>query len=558
LPGDLADGLARGAPAEASEVALAPARSGGAVTKRARGPVPGASSRPERQRSLDDLLDGALGGGRPRPARPEPVEADLEAEGERRQAVDVDVAPRAVDADEPAPDEHRTAACSPAASLPLGDRRVLWRERLEQADGAPAWAAVYRRALRSCEAGSWRERRALLDLIIDRAGTVSRMVDVYRALASSGAGPYLRQAILARVRTPTDLVPVRSAMGGADVEWRIVEAQLAGAGSVDTRLALLRDLVARYPGSSDLKLRLLAALERAGRLPEALRLARQLRADRLSDAEVRTSLGELLLRHDQEAEARRVFSEMVEFAPYDALARRRLGDLYRAHGWFDDAYRQYQTLAEIRPDDLTTQLLLASAAAGAGRVDEALRLERSLAESPEPDATGGLARVAVFASSARLAKLRLAAREARDQDQLRALLSRMRRSAVLRSAGALRATLLWAHPHAGLALWSAHPNLELSRPTDVWPELGIEAFDLANQEDGTYRIEVRREALDLSTPVEAELVLVWNEGQDDELILVVPLRFEGDTRALAWTITGRQLAEATAEAAAAAQPGEVL
>jgi Ca-activated chloride channel family protein len=456
----------------------------------------------------------------------------------------------------PAPGAHQLATCSPAASLSIGDRRALWRERLERDESPSAWVGVYRRAIRDCEAATWRERRALLDLMVERAGSVSSLVDVYRLLASSGAGPYLRQALLGRVRTPSDLVPVRAALGGPEVEWRLVDEQLAGAETADLRLALLRDLVTRYPGSHDLKLRLLAALERAGRLPEALRLARQLRGDRLADAEVRTSLGELLLRHGQEQEARRVFSEMVEFAPYDALARRRLGDLYRAHGWFDDAYRQYQTLAEIRPDDLTVQLLLAAAAAGAGRVDEALRLERSLAESPEPDATGGLARVAVFTSSARLAKLRRAAREEHDEAQLRALTARMRRSAVLRSASALRVTLLWAHPHAGLSLWSSHPNLALSRPPDVWPDLGVEVFDVEDLEDGTYRIEVRREAIDRSTPVEAELVLLWNEGQDDEQILVVPIRFEGDARVLSWTIAGRQLAEAAAEPGTTAE--EVL
>lgn len=439
---------------------------------------------------------------------------------------------------------HLLARCSSASELPLGDRRTLWSERLGKAGGTRGWIGVYRRAIRDCEATSWRDRRAMLDLIVRRAGTMERTITVYNALASTSAAPYLRQSILARVRTPADLVPIRAAFGGGNVEWRTIEERLGRDEDVNVRIAFLRDLVAQHPGSFDLRLRLLSALEQADRIPEALRLAHDLRADRLADAEVRTAVGELFLRHDHEVEARRVFSEMVEFSPYDALARRRLGDLYRAHSWYDDAYRQYQTLAEIRPDDPTVQYLLAAAAAGAGRVDEALRLERSLSESPEPGASGGLARVAVFSSSARLAKLRRTAREENNAEQLRILTARMRRSAVLREASALRVTLTWAHPHAGLSLWGSHPNLSLSRPPDVWADLGIEVFDVEDLESGEYRIEVRRERRDLSTSVEAELVLVWNEGQDDEQILVVPLRFEDDQRVVAWTISGRELQEA--------------
>jgi Ca-activated chloride channel family protein len=256
----------------------------------------------------------------------------------------------------------------------------------------------------------------------------------------------------------------------------------------------------------------------------------------------------MYLRMGDEAEARRVFSEIVEFAPYDALSRRRLGDLYRAHGWFEDAYRQYQTLASIRPDDPAASLLLAQAAAGAGRVDEALRLEQRLMETAEPGASRGLSRVALLWSSVRLGKLRQAARAAGDAERLESLGARMRRSGVLREAGAMRVSLTWSHPDAGLSLWVSHPGLGLTRPTDIAPEYGIEAFDVAEAETGRYRVEVRRAGRprDLRTPVEAELVVVWNEGGADEQVEVRRLRFEGDAeRALAWTIDGRTLAEAS-------------
>lgn len=451
-------------------------------------------------------------------------------------------------------DLHQALQCSEASALPLSDRSTLWRERLGAQNNPDAWARVYRQAIRDCEAQSWRDRRALLNEIL-RRGNIPSLLRVYQLIGRGGAGPYLRRAILTRVRTPADLAPVRRAFGGsANVDWDAIEDRLLTT-AADGRVTMLRELVAQHPGSFDLRLRLLASLEAADRVPEALRMAQDLRHDTLADAEVRTAVGELLLRHDQESEARRVFSEMVEFAPYDALARRRLGDLYRAHGWYDDAYRQYQTLAELRPDDQLVNLLLAAAAAGAGRVDEALRLEQRLAESPEPGGTGGLARVATIISSTRLAKLRRIARAENDDDRLTSLMARMRRSAVLRAAGDLRVTLIWAHPHAGLSLWGSRPGHTLTRPQDVWPELGVEAFEAEDLERGAYTIEVRRSANDLATPAEAELVIIWNEGETDERIEVVPIRLEGSETALAWTIEGTTLAETQPMAASL---GEVL
>jgi Ca-activated chloride channel family protein len=446
------------------------------------------------------------------------------------------------------PARHRARRCSDAAGLSLGDREALWTERLAAASGPSGWVDVYRQAIRSCEAETWRERRALLGLMLARAGSVPGMIGLYQAMSSWSARRYLRAAILRRVRTPDDLRAVRQAFGvSRAVDWSLIEQVLERARTEAERIRLLRDLVEQNPGSFELKLRLLAALEGAGREAEARRLGRDLRADPLADAGVRTAVGEMLLRMGDEAEARRVFSEIVEFSPYDALARRRLGDLYRAHGWFEDAYRQYQTLAEIRPDDPSVSLLLAQAAAGAGRVDEALRLEQRLMETAAPGTSSGLSRVALLWTSVRLAKLRLAAREADEAERLRALEARMRRSGVLREAGAMRVSLTWSHPDAGLSLWVSHPGLGLTRPTDIAPEHGIEAFDLREQAPGAYRLEVRRTGRDrdLRTAVEAELTVVWNEGRPGEVVRIVPLRFAGaDERALAWSIDGQDLQEA--------------
>jgi Ca-activated chloride channel family protein len=446
-------------------------------------------------------------------------------------------------------EDHARSRCSDAADLSLDDRRALWAERLRQASWVGGWVDVYRAAQRACEVHDARDRRAFLDALIDRAGSLSEMINVYTYLGDASARGYLRMAVLRRVRTPDDLRVVRGAFGGTFVDWVLVDQVLAHATTPAARLRALRGLLAQQPDSFDLRLRLLEELEVQQRTPELRRLAERMRVDPMADTGVRTAIGELFLRLGDEDEARRTFSEIVEFAPLDELARRRLGDLYRAHGWYEDAYRQYETLATIRPDDTTVLLLLAQAAAGAGRVDEALRLEERVMQTAPPGVIGGIARVAQLWSSVRFAELRQNARASSDDDSLNALTARMRRSGVLRGTGDLRVSLVWEHPDADVALYAAHPGLPYTRPDDLDGELGIEAFDVAEQEAGTYRVEVRRTSTDRVATVHARLVVVWHEGRQDEQVTSQDLTFAPGDYAQAWTITGTTLAAATASAA---------
>ncbi|MBZ0119811.1 MAG: hypothetical protein K8H88_22675, partial [Sandaracinaceae bacterium] len=132
-----------------------------------------------------------------------------------------------------------------------------------------------------------------------------------------------------------------------------------------------------------------------------------------------------------------------------------------------------------------------------------------------------------------------------DEARLGALEQRMRRSGVLREAGDVRVTLTWSHPDAQLSLWTAHPGRVAARPSDLAPEHGLEAFDVAEQEDGDYRVEVRRADPSSPQPLEAELVLVWHEGQRDEVVRVVPLAFREGREGYRWSLRGSELREIT-------------
>ena len=438
---------------------------------------------------------------------------------------------------------HRARRCSDASTQDLNERRALWRERLRAERGAYHRLRVYNEARRNCELRRWSDRRALLNLILQEAGTVQQMIEVYQGFSSSSLRNYLRRAIMRRVRSADDLRMVRRVFGAKAADDTLIAQVLERAGEAG-RLDALRRLVEQLPHHVDLKLQLLEELEKAGRKRELYRYAQRLRANPLADAGIRTAIGEMFLRLDDEAEARRVFSEIVEFAPTDASARRRLGDLYRAHGWFEDAYRQYQTLASITPDDFSVLLLLAQAASGAGRIDEALRLYQRLAETAEPGAAQGIARVALLWSSVHFAELRQAARGNADQELLDSLSIRMRRSGVMGQATAFRALLVWSHPEANLSLWAAHPQMPLSRPTDIRPEYGLEAFEVEEQEPGAYRFEVRRGRAALGE-ANAKLVVLWNEGQESEQVQIVDVQLSGGETKLTWEVSGTSLRQVT-------------
>ncbi|HLM73647.1 MAG TPA: AgmX/PglI C-terminal domain-containing protein, partial [Polyangiaceae bacterium] len=293
---------------------------------------------------------------------------------------------------------HTARLCGEAASLPLEERAILWRERLANFANNPESAAnVYRKALANCEAPSWRERSRLLSLMLDAIPGMSDRVALWRAmLREGGAADALYRGMLARVRTADQARELNRALGLKSIDPGILAKAMKEAKSPQDRVARLRAFTAEWPDDRTLSRRLLDDLEDAGDVAGARSLGRSLRARPDADARIRTAVGELSLRLAaraaspeekalDEAEARRAFGEIVEFAPDDPVARRRLGDLLRAHGWFADAARQYETLALLAPDDPSVALLRAAAAEGLGKLEEAVRWTEKGGSAGAPD-----------------------------------------------------------------------------------------------------------------------------------------------------------------------------
>jgi tetratricopeptide (TPR) repeat protein len=423
--------------------------------------------------------------------------------------------------------------CSDASNQDLEVRTSLWRERLTANQGVEGALGVWREALSNCELKTWRDRRTLIDKMVEHVGPVGQQVRLYQALRGDGAvAMYLRRAILRNVRTPWDVDAVREGLGlEVPVDWSFFSRLFRSLATPALKLALVRRWLEVAPDEMDLRLRLLSLLEETNALPEAKRLARELRADPLADARVRTAVGEFWLRRNDEKEARRVFSEIVELAPLDPWARQRLGDLYRAHGWADDAYREYQMLARLKPNDGAVMLLMARAAADAGRLDEALRLEQRLAESVDPGVETGAAGFARLWTLVRLARLRAGTQDAALIAQVR---ERERGAGAFRDPPALFAALTWDHPDDRPALFarfpSTPPEIGWERASASGPEFGIEAVRVREREDGDYLFEVRREDRDALRDTEGELLVVVAPGTPEQRIAKVSVSLSRETR----------------------------
>jgi Ca-activated chloride channel family protein len=441
------------------------------------------------------------------------------------------------------------ARCSAGAGVPFDERVQLWRERLARIGANPhAAAAMYRAALWSCEAPTWRERSRLLSMLLDAMGDVTQRVALWRTMQGDlGAASVLYRGLIARVKTPEDTRALHAALGLTTIDPSVLAKLLDEATTPAARAKVLRGLVAVWPDDLALALRLLDALEDLGDDEAARELGRKLRTRPDADARVRTAVGELSLRlaarakspEDRardEAEARRSFGEIVEFSPDDPVLRRRLGDLLRAHGFFAEATRQYETLARLVPDEPSTALLLAACAEGLDKLEEAVKWTEKAGSAGSPDAEQSPARTARAFAATYLAWGRLAAQEAGRKDEADAILARLDRVLAPDRVGgriegqakqAARVALTWSHPELHPSLWTNALGAPMPAPEgDV--TLGIAQAIMPERADAY--AEVRLDPEDAAHAARlgatATLTVVFDEAGASERIVKRTVRFE--------------------------------
>ena len=456
---------------------------------------------------------------------------------------------------------HAAKLCGDAASLPLEERIILWRERLARFSSNPESAAnVYQKALANCEAPSWRERSRLLSLMLDAIPGMTERVALWRAMLSQGgAADALYRGMLSRVRTADQARELNRALGLKSIDPGILARAMKEAKSPQDKVARLRAFTAEWPDDHTLSLRLLDALEDAGDVAGARALGRSLRARPDADARIRTAVGELSLRLAaraaspeeralDEAEARRAFGEIVEFAPDDPVARRRLGDLLRAHGWFADAARQYETLALLAPDDPSVALLRAAAAEGLGKLEEAVRWTEKGGSAGAPDVEQSPAFTARAFAATYLAWGMLAAEEGGRSDELGVLRSRFGRVAAGEPGGGkpgARVTLTWSHPELHPVIWSNALGAPMpAREGDV--TLGIGQVTMPDRGSAYVEVRIEPDELDHVARLGATAVLTvvfdGAGGSEAPKVIKLPVSFARDGKPVRrFAIEGRDV-----------------
>jgi TonB family protein len=383
--------------------------------------------------------------------------------------------------------------CSDAARRPLWHRRAIWLQRLERTRGVKDWTRVFRDAWSRCELPSWRDRKLLLDLVQQRVSSGQEVQVLLATLPGRRARDFVRRRLLRRAVTRE--LARAPGLADHDLDWSAAEASLAKLSSPTKRVALLRWLCDKHPGSAGCTLRLVRALIEAEQSEDALNLALRSRRAALVTPDLMEQLGDLLVASGQAALATRIYSEIVEYAPEDAAARRRLGDIYLRHGWYEPAYQQYRTLVALLPDEPLATLRLAAAAAGIGRVDEALRLERRVAAGEGEPGPRDPRRWARMLSAARIARLMLKHRGGKSETLRQSLRRSLSRLQVLPPSRGALVLLTWEDLDASLG---AGQGQDKPAARGRWQHLlngraaGLVALSTSGSSGGELVLPVRR------------------------------------------------------------------
>lgn len=292
----------------------------------------------------------------------------------------------------------RNRRCSAESRLPLGSRRGVWQEELSRVGSAEAALELYMNAKRDCELRSWREKRTLLELVLEHYPDPSFRLDLVAGLVGEGqldAGDFVRRETLLGARSPEEFRQIEQHLIG-DERLPLGEFKKAyGAAKDDAaRLQVVRRFLLLAPHDDRLRELLVALLGVTDQKVLLLEEVRRLREDPFTNVGLLGDAASALRQAGFEAESRRAFGELIERAPEDPWVRAFLGDRLRNEGYYDDATLTYSVLEHLAPDEPRVIVRQALAHAGAGRIDIARRMLMRVAETGGRNADPTLARLA--------------------------------------------------------------------------------------------------------------------------------------------------------------------
>ena len=295
--------------------------------------------------------------------------------------------------------------CSGAAGVALPLRREIWRARdsFGSVDG-------FLLAAQGCELPRWRDRRAYLELVLERLNSPILAIQFASALQRAGeadAASFVRREAVRSVRLFAELEALQRLLLADEppIDHELDRAY-EKAQTDEQRLEVVRHFLELSPHSVLARRRLLSLLEAFGMREQLVNEVAKYRAEPVADAGLLAEAASSLRRLGFEDESRRVFGELIERAPRDPWTLAYVGDRLRAEGMFEEALSAYESLARAVPNEAAATLRLALAQAGLGRLDVATRLLDRVSQTGGRNDDGRVAELASVVRAVLLARAR--------------------------------------------------------------------------------------------------------------------------------------------------------
>ncbi len=263
--------------------------------------------------------------------------------------------------------------CSRLSRATVEERRRAWRQKMPY--NGNAWQAeqLYRAAQSACELESWIDRRAILEVILQRMQDIRQKLALVPLLSPEGSAVsgFLREQILRTVKTTEEarwVVQTLSLHGGnlygsflAELDrWHEKDGKKLTQEAQERAIyEFARKWQKLDPENAALSLFVMRSAIPVKQTDVALVRGQELLHRNDLTAGQREELAELYMKLENPILAQLAISTSVELAPHDPWTRKRLGDFYRRHGLLTDALAEYEFLSWLLPQAPEPRVLIA-------------------------------------------------------------------------------------------------------------------------------------------------------------------------------------------------------
>ncbi|MBU1070065.1 VWA domain-containing protein [Myxococcota bacterium] len=382
--------------------------------------------------------------------------------------------------------------CSALSRAYIEDRKRAWRQKMPFGGSAYQAENQWKSAEAACELESWTDRRAFLEIMLQKMTDVRQKLAFALLLAPEGTAVsmFIREHILRNIKTPDEarwVVQTLSLNGGqlygaflVELDrWYEKDGKKLTAEAINTAVLEIAQKWQRLdPQNAALTLFVMQAAIRANQHDISLRWGSELLSRNDLTAGQREQVAELFMTMKQPILAQLAISTSVEMAPHDPWTRKRLGDFYRRHALNEDASAEYAFLAWLLPQAPEPQVLIAETFLTRGNWELGLQTYEHLLQKQS------------FQVARHLFALRLAQLSGRPEIPPAQLRARVRRNGLLDDAGSVLVLVRTLEGHAPvLTRMGGFPD-SLEKDLETWGAptfssgtLGMEMVQHAKTED---------------------------------------------------------------------------